>query len=183
MTTPRSVEPGPTAHPDDVSNLQHVKNQLAEALDKRLHTGLTVAYISQALGHRHEFMNHVREPYTRDRDGWMFDTFVDLAEGCMCIPRLDLYGTKGTTTPMWEMSRTNYGLLCIGALSVLRKVREDKGESAATVAERMNVVKSVVQRLEEADNPYMGSVQRLARAHSMIVRFRVVRSWKGDEYV
>lgn len=183
MTTPKSDEPGPTPHPDDVSNLQDVKRHLAEALDKRLHNGLTVAFISRSLGHRHEFMNHVRDPYTRDQDGWMYDTFVDLAEGCMCIPRLDLFGTDGVTTPMWEMSRTNYGLLCVGALSVLRKVRENKGESAATVAERMGTVKSLVQRLEEADNPYMGSVQRLARAHGMIVRFRIVRSWKGDEYV
>jgi hypothetical protein len=166
-----------SAHPDDVDNLHRVKLELVQALSARLGTGLSITFISRSLGHRHEYMNQVMDPYVRPELGFPYDTFVDLAEGCMTIPRLDLFGADGVTTPMWEMARDNHGLLAVGALSVMRKVREDRGLSAQQVADRLGMHKSWVQRTEDADNPYMGRVQHLARGLDMIVRFRVVRTW------
>lgn len=177
MTGQESDTTLPSAHPDDVSNLLRVQNDLRLALSARLKTGLSITFISRSLGHRHEFMNQVMDPFTKPDLGWMFDTFVDLAEGSMTVPRLDLFGADGVSTPMWEMARANHGLLAVGALSVMRKVREDRGLSAQQVANRLGMHKSWVQRTEEADNPYMGRVQHLARGLDMVVRFRVIRTW------
>lgn len=183
MTTQKSDEPGPTAHPDDVANLATVRQHLCEALGKRLKSGVTQTFISQSLGHRKDFIGQVFDDYTRPDMGWMYDNFLDLAEGCMCIPRLDLFGTKGATTPLWQIARTNTTFLAVGALSVLKEVREANGLTYTEVGKKMGVHRSQVQRLEESDNPYMGSVQRFARALDCIARFRVVRSWKGAEFV
>lgn len=177
MTGQESDTTSPSAHPDDVASLLRVQNELRQALSARLSTGLSITFISRSLGHRHEYMNQVMDPYVRPELGFPYDTFVDLAEGCMTIPRLDLFGADGVSTPMWEMARGNHGLLAVGALSVMRKVREDRGLSAQQVADRLGMHKSWVQRTEDADNPYMGRVQHLARGLDMIVRFRVVRTW------
>lgn len=180
MTGQESDTTSPNAHPEDVDNLHRVKIDLSTALSARLSTGLSITFISRSLGHRHEYMNQVMDPYVRPELGFPYDTFVDLAEGCMTIPRLDLFGADGVSTPMWEMARGNHGLLAVGALSVLRKVREDRGLSAQNIADRLGMHKSWVQRTEDADNPYMGRVQRLARGLDMIARFRVVRIWKNN---
>lgn len=177
MTEPGSDTTSPNVHPGDVANLEQVRQELARHLESRLAIGLSISSISSMLGHRHEFMNQARDPYTRPELGWMYGTFVDLAEGCMCVPRLKLFGAQGVSTPMWEMARENYGLLAVGALSVMRQVREDRGLSAQHVGDVLGMHKSWVQRTEDADNPHMGRVQHLARGLGMIVRFGVVRSW------
>lgn len=183
MITQKSDEPGPTAHPDDVANLAKVKEHLADALTRRINRGVSSTFISQSLGHHRDFMNQVLEPYTRPEMGWMYDNFLDLTEGCMCVPRLDLWGLNGVTSPMWQIARTSSTFLAVGAVSVLKEVRLARGVTYTRVGELMGVHRSQVQRLEESDNPHMGSVQRLARALDCIARFRVVRSWKGDEFV
>lgn len=164
-------------HPVDIANLEEVRSVLSEALERRLSTGLTVSFISQSLGHRHEFMNQVTDPFTNPASGWMFDTFIELCKGAMCVPRVKVFGASGVKSPMWEMARENPAFLGIGVLDLLKTLRTDRGLSAAQVAENMGVVKSAVQRIEDADNPYMGSLQRYARGLGAIVRFGAVPTW------
>lgn len=180
MTGRRSGKHSANAHPDDCANLVEVRGKLCEMLKARVATGVTASFISRSLGHRHEFMSQLREPFTDHTHGWLYDSFHDLALGCVALPRVKIYGLDGITSPMWEIAKSDASLLGVGALSVLKACREAKGISHVVHAERMQVVKSGVYRIENADNPFMGSIQKYARAMGMVVKFDAIKWLNGD---
>ena len=180
MTGRRSGKHSENAHPDDCANLEAVRVKIDELLKIRLASGVSVSFISQSLGHRHEFMGQVRQPFSSDTHGWLFDSFHDLCLGVMAVPRLKLYGLDGFTSPMWEVARGNPRYLGIGAQEILKLFRRSKGISNEAAAETMGVVKSAIYRIENSDNPYMGSIQKYARAIGLIAKFDAIQWRNGD---
>lgn len=180
MTGRRSEKHSVNVHPDDFANLEEVRDKLHELLKVRLQTGVTVSFISRSLGHRHEFMNQIVQPFGRDTYGWLYDSFHDLSLGCLAVPRVKIFGLDGFTTPMWEIAKSDASLLGVGALDVLKKFRQHQQVTEVEMARRLGVVKSNIHVLDNADNPYMGSIQRYARALNLIVRFNAIKWLNGD---
>lgn len=180
MTGRRSGKHSENAHPDDCANLETVRGKLHELLKPRLALGLTVTFISRSLGHRHEFMNQVREPFTTDTHGWLYDSFHDLCLGCVAVPRMKIYGLDGFTSPLWEMGKSDARYLGVGAQEVLKSYREAKGVSQRQMGEILDIHHAGVWRIENSDNPYMGTLQKYARAIGLIVKFDAVKWLDGD---
>lgn len=180
MTGRRSEKHSGNVHPDDFANLEHVRDKLNEMLKARIAGGLSVSFISQSLGRRHEFMGQVRQPFEADSHGWLYDSFHDLCIGCQAMPRMKIFGLDGFETPLWNMGKVNARYLGIGAQDVMKQFRRQRGISNSELADRLGIVKSGVVRLESADSPYMGSLQKYARASGLIVRFDAIK-WLNDD--
>jgi len=180
VTGRRSGKHSENAHPDDCANLEAVRQKLHEMLKVRLQAGMTVSFISRSLGHRHEFMGQVTEPFTQHTHGWLYDSFHDLALGCVALPRMKIYGLDGFTSPLWEIAKSDASLLGVGARDVLKNYREARGVSQEKHADAMQVVKSGVYRIENSDNPFMGSIQKYARPLGLIVKFDAIQ-WRDAD--
>jgi hypothetical protein len=125
-------------------------------------------------------MNQVTEPFTPDTYGWLYDSFHDLSVGCVALPRVKIYGLDGFTTPMWEIAKSDASLLGVGALDVLKKYRQAQGVTEVEMARRLGVVKSNIHVLDNADNPFMGSIQKYARPLGLIVKFDAIQ-WRDAD--
>lgn len=165
-------------HGLDQSNRENCKTALRDRIQKRLDAGLTIAFISESLHHGHDFMKLAfREP--DDTATWLWSTWFELGVGARSLVRMKISGVDDLTHPLWDMGNVQPLYQGIGALAILKVLRQAKGVTMRDMARMMTVSRSNIYAIEESGNPRVSTLQRYARALDERVTLRVIPYQEG----
>lgn len=161
----------------DLANRTDAKHLLRDRLQKRVDAGLTLAFISQSLHHRYDFMRMPFEP--GGTATWHWSTWYELGTGARCLVKLEISGVTDLKHPMWELGKVKPLYQGVGALGILKTLREAKRVTQRDMARMMGVSRSNIWAIEGADNPRVSTLQRYARVLDERVRIRVIPYMEG----
>lgn len=165
----------PVEFPDltalELVNLGQVHGELRALIQARRDAGTFPTHMGAEVGRGKSYVRHFMA--AGDALGWHWTTLHSLAQIAGRRAGIVFDGLPESQDPMWLMGLENPAFLGIGAISMLKAVRDDLGISQRQVAEFMGVVHSNIWKMEESGDPKLHSIMRYARAVGGSARYRL----------
>ena len=151
-------------HPHDKAELANLRHAVQALIHSKVKAGSKASVMVDLNGHRESFM---RIPWDQDRrtENWHWSTLFGLVDGAGGTVTCNLWNIEDRPEAvLYQMAKTQQIYGGVGLLELFQIHRIERGVSIEKFGKRLGIVKSVVPKLESADDPRLGTLYRLARA-------------------